>query len=60
MTCSRVHFVKETVASAGISTPWVIDPRPSSYIGRFRDDFRDLDYSPHTRKLRIEDKRGVR
>lgn len=41
---SCIHFVKEITEKAGISTPWMIDPRPNSYIGEFRDDFLDLDF----------------
>ncbi len=42
---SCIHFVKAIVAKAGVSAPWMIDPRPNSYIGEFRDEFSDLDYS---------------
>jgi len=41
---SCIHFVKEITEKAGVSTPWMVDPRPNSYIGEFRDDFPDLDY----------------
>ncbi len=44
LTNSCIHFVKEITWQAGVSTPWMVDPRPSSYIGEFRDDFPDLDY----------------
>jgi len=44
LTNSCIHFVKEITEKAGVSTPWMIDPRPSSYIGEFRDDFLDLNY----------------
>lgn len=39
-----IHFVKEITEKAGVSTPWMADPRPNSYIGEFRDDFPGLDY----------------
>ena len=52
---SCVHFVKWVVKASGKDTPWMIDPRPNSYIGEFRDDYQDLDYSPKTKVLRIED-----
>lgn len=42
---SCIHFVKEITESAGVSTPWMVDPRPNSYIGEFREDFPDLDYT---------------
>lgn len=54
LTYSCVHFTKEVVAAAGIETPWMLDPRPNSYIGEFRDDYPDLDYYPRTRELKIE------
>jgi len=41
---SCIHFVKEITEKAGVSSPWMIDPRPNSYIGEFRDEFPDLDY----------------
>jgi len=44
LTNSCIHFVKEITEKAGISTPWMADPRPNSYIGEFRDDFLDLDF----------------
>jgi len=46
---SCIHFVKWVAKAAGKDTPWMIDPRPNSYIGEFRDDYRDLDYSPKTK-----------
>ena len=54
LTNSCVHFAKDVVAAAGIDTPWMLDPRPNSYIGEFRDDYPDLDYDPRTRALVIE------
>jgi len=42
---SCIHFVKELTINAGVDTSWMIDPRPNSYIGEFRDDFIDLDYN---------------
>ena len=44
ITNSCIHFVREITDKAGVPTPWMIDPRPNSYIGEFRDDFPDLDY----------------
>jgi len=44
LTNSCIHFVKEITEKAGVSTPWIVDPRPNSYIGEFRNDFPDLDY----------------
>ena len=42
---SCIHFVKEVTERAGVSTPWMADPRPNSYMGEFRDDFQDLDFA---------------
>jgi hypothetical protein len=51
---SCIHFVKRLVEFAGKETPWMVDPRPNSYIGEFRDEYRDLDYTPKNRNLLIE------
>jgi hypothetical protein len=51
---SCIHFVKLLVEAAGKAAPWMIDPRPNSYIGEFRNDYRDLDFSPKTNQLIIE------
>lgn len=51
---SCIHFVKKVAEAAGIDTPWMIDPRPNSYIGEFRDEYADLDYDPATKKVTIE------
>ncbi len=50
---SCVHFAKGVVEAAGVGTPWMVDPRPNSYIGEFRDGFPDLDFDAKTRKLVI-------
>lgn len=42
---SCIHFVKDLTTKAGVKAPWMADPRPNSYIGEFRDDYIDLDYS---------------
>ncbi|MBU2869698.1 hypothetical protein [Colwellia sp. E2M01] len=52
---SCIHFVKDITKKAGVDTPWMIDPRPNSYMGEFRDDFIDLDYSYTENKLVIEE-----
>ncbi|MFM2615037.1 hypothetical protein [Vibrio campbellii] len=51
---SCIHFVKRLVDLSRSETPWLIDPRPTSYIGEFRDDYNDLDYLPKVRTLKIE------
>jgi len=52
---SCIHFVKDLTKIAGVDTPWMVDPRPNSYIGEFRDDYPDLDYNMKNNKLIIED-----
>jgi hypothetical protein len=54
LTNSCLHFAKGVAEAAGVATPWMVDPRPNSYIGEFRADFPDLDYDPSTKKLRVE------
>lgn len=54
---SCIHFVKRAVERAGVPTPWIVDPRPNSYIGEFRDGYPDLDYDPKTNRLTIEGKK---
>lgn len=51
---SCIHFAKGVTEAAGIDTPWMLDPRPNSYIGEFRSDFPDLEYIPKGRSLFIE------
>ncbi len=51
---SCIHFVKRIVERAELDAPWMIDPRPNSYIGEFRDEHLDLDYLPKEGLLRIE------
>lgn len=51
---SCVHFVKWVVKASGNTPPWMVDPRPNSYIGEFRDDYPDLDYSPKSKLLKVE------
>ena len=51
---SCIHFVKQVVEKAGLKTPWMIDPRPNSYMGEFRDDYSDLDYTPKVKVMKIE------
>ncbi len=47
-------FMQQTLEAAGVDTPWMLDPRPTSYIEELRDDFKDLDYDPKTKDLVIE------
>jgi hypothetical protein len=52
-TNSCIHFVKGAAVAAGAKQPWMVDPRPNSYIGEFRDDYPDLDFVPATDALAI-------
>ncbi|MFT5836106.1 MAG: hypothetical protein ACI9RG_001000 [Sulfurimonas sp.] len=51
---SCVHFAKEVTSKGGIITPWMVDPRPNSYIKEFRNDYTDLDFKNN--QLTIEGK----
>ena len=53
---SCIHFTKEVTKAAGVDTPWMLDPRPNSYIGEFRGDYPDLDYNYKNNALTIEGK----
>ena len=46
LTNSCVHFMKDVMEEGGVNTPWIIDPRPNSYIEEVRGSFPKLDYSP--------------
>ncbi len=48
------HFMKSVLDAADVETPYMIDPRPNSYIEEIRDDFRDLDYRKSSHSLVIE------
>lgn len=51
---SCIHFAKGVVEAANVGVPWMLDPRPNSYIGEFRADFPDLNYTVRTDVLEIE------
>lgn len=46
-----ITFAKETAEAAGADTPWMMDPRPNSYIDELRGSFPPLDYDPTTGTL---------
>lgn len=50
---SCLHFMKLTLEAAGIATPWLVDPRPNSYIEELREDYPDLDYNPRMNVVTI-------
>lgn len=39
-------FVQDVLEAGGVDTPWMIDPRPNSYIEELRDDFPHVDFKP--------------
>lgn len=51
---SCVHFARGVVDAAGADTPWMLDPRPNSYIGEFQDKYPDLTFQPRGSRLEIE------
>ena len=53
-TNSCNHFMKEVLVVAGIDVPYLLDPRPVSYIEELREDFPDLDYSKASHTLKVE------
>ncbi len=54
LTNSCNHFMKGILEAAGVNVPYLLDPRPNSYIEEIRDDFSDLDYSKASHSLKIE------
>ncbi|HEX8199446.1 MAG TPA: hypothetical protein VF590_03085 [Isosphaeraceae bacterium] len=50
---SCLHFMRKTTEAGGVNTPWLVDPRPNSYIGELRGDFQDLDYDPKADQVKI-------
>ncbi len=46
-------FMKQALEAAGVDVPWMIDPRPNSYIAELRSDFPSLDYDPGSKTLVI-------
>jgi hypothetical protein len=48
------HFMKAVLESAGLKVPYLLDPRPNSYIEEIRDYYQDLDYSKASHSLKIE------
>lgn len=54
MSNSCNHFMKGVLDAAGVDTPYMLDPRPNSYIEEIRADFPKLDYSRAEHKLVVE------
>lgn len=53
-TNSCNHFMQGVLEAAGVRLPYMIDPRPNSYIEEIRESHPDLDYSRAENKLSIE------
>ncbi|HPF26758.1 MAG TPA: RHS repeat-associated core domain-containing protein [Steroidobacteraceae bacterium] len=43
---SCITFVRDVLEAGGVDTPWMIDPRPNSYIEELRDDFPHVNFRP--------------
>ena len=50
-TNNCMHFVKRTLEAAGVDTPWLLDPRPVSYIAELTEEFPTIGYEPKTSTL---------
>jgi hypothetical protein len=48
------HFMKGVLEAAGVDTPYMLDPRPNSYIAEIRLDYPKLGYSRAEHKLVVE------
>ena len=55
ITYSCIHFMKGVMKAAGIDTPWMLDPRPVSYIEEIQDDYPALEYRPSDNKFIIQE-----
>jgi len=47
--------MKGVLEAAGVEVPYMIDPRPNSYIEEIRDDYKDLGYSKASNTLQVQD-----
>jgi len=56
---SCLHFMKGVMDVAGISTPWLLDPRPVSYIQEIQDEHSVLEYFPSSNTLNISEPSSV-
>lgn len=48
------HFMQDVLEAAEVKVPYMLDPRPNSYIEEIRNNFSDLDYSKSSHILKIE------
>jgi hypothetical protein len=44
-------FMQSVLDAAGVDTPWMVDPRPNSYIDELRIDFPRLDFNTSDNKV---------
>ncbi len=42
LTNNCTHFMKRVLEAGGVDTPWMLDPRPNSYIDELRDQYMKL------------------
>lgn len=56
---SCLHFMKGVMEAAELDTPWLIDPRPVSYIREIQHNYPNLEYIPSQHKLIIEESEPV-
>lgn len=56
---SCLHFMQGVMKAAGINTPWLLDPRPVSYIEEIQDEFSALEFTPSNNKLKISESSSV-
>jgi hypothetical protein len=47
-------FAKDVLEAGGHDTPWMIDPRPNSYIGELQSTFGRTSYDPKTQKMTVQ------
>lgn len=45
-TNSCMHFSKEVVESAGVQMPWILDPRPNSFIAEVQSNYPKIKFVP--------------
>jgi hypothetical protein len=43
---SCMHFSKEVAEAGGATIPWILDPRPNSFIGEVQSEHPALEFSP--------------
>lgn len=51
--------MKGVLEAAGLKLPYLLDPRPNSYIEELRDEFDGLDYSKSENLLKVENATGA-